>query len=127
MTFPFFKPTLHGGNNFKLITHRTNMDPLLRKQNALIQIYKSYWNITNISLLCCSTLLSALRKTLILTLFKVTLTFSTAWKVSRQSHSMSSHAIMDMTHLRIWQKFAKLLQYIRYDNPEKFSLISCMD
>ena len=24
-------------------------------------------------------------------------------------------------------KFAKMLQYIRYDNPENFSLISCMD
>ena len=31
----------------------------------------------------------------------------------------------DMTHLRIWQKFAKLLQYIRYDDPENFSVISC--
>ena len=33
----------------------------------------------------------------------------------------------NMTHLIIWQKSAKLLQHIRYDNPEKFSLISCMD
>ena len=34
---------------------------------------------------------------------------------------------LDMTHLRIWKKLAKLLQYIRCDNPENLSLISCMD
>ena len=34
---------------------------------------------------------------------------------------------LDMTHLRIWKEIAKLLQYMEYDNPENFSLISCTD
>ena len=42
-------------------------------------------------------------------------------------HSMSSDATLDMTHLRIWSEFAKLLQYLSHDNPENFSLISCTD
>ena len=42
-------------------------------------------------------------------------------------HSMSSNTNLGLTHPRIWQKFAKLLQYKRYDNPENFSLIHCMD
>ena len=46
------------------------------------------------------------------------------WKLG---HSMSNNASLDMTHFKIWSKFAKLSQYIRYDNPENFSLISCMD
>ena len=46
------------------------------------------------------------------------------WKLG---HSMSNNASLDMTHFRIWSKFAKLSQYIRYDNPENFSLIPCMD
>ena len=38
---------------------------------------------------------------------------------------MTNEARLDMIHLRIPQEFAKLLQYIRYDNPEDFSSISC--
>ena len=42
-------------------------------------------------------------------------------------HSMSSDSSLDITNLGIRWELPKLLQYIRYDNPENFTLISCMD
>ena len=41
------------------------------------------------------------------------------------SHFMSSEANLDITHLWIWLKFVRLLQYIRFNNPNNFSLIPC--
>ena len=40
---------------------------------------------------------------------------------------MSSDASLDMANLRIWWEFAKLLQDIRYDNPENVNLLFCTD
>ena len=42
-------------------------------------------------------------------------------------NSMSSDASLDMTNLRIWWEFAKLLQDIRYDDPENVNLLFCTD
>ena len=51
-------------------------------------------------------------------------------KITLLGHSTPNGAnfcCLDMTHPRVWQKFAKLLQYIRYDNLENFGLILCTD